>query len=116
MNESSKSSALQSTPLGNWGILELATVDIRQGTNQEFEQALEKAQAVISQSKGYIGHQFHQCIEQENRYVLLIKWETLEDHTKGFRESELFKEWRALIGPYFENPPVVQHYTLKFER
>jgi heme-degrading monooxygenase HmoA len=73
------------------GILELATIDIKQGANEEFEQALEKAQQVISKSKGYIGHQFHKCIEQDNRYVLLIRWETLEDHTEGFRESELFK-------------------------
>jgi heme-degrading monooxygenase HmoA len=96
-------------------ILELATVDIRQGTNKEFEEALEKAQAVISQSQGYVGHQFQKCIEQDNRYVLLIRWETLEDHTNSFRESELYKEWRALIGPYFEKPPFVQHYELKFE-
>ena len=96
-------------------ILELATVDIKQGTNKEFEEALEKAQFVISKSKGYIGHQFQKCIEQENRYVLLIQWETLEDHIKGFRESELFKEWRALIGLYFESTPFVQHYEVKFE-
>lgn len=96
-------------------ILELVTLDIKQGTNTAFEEALEKAQAVISQSKGYLGHQFQKCIEQENRYVLLIRWQTLEDHTKGFRESELFQQWRALIGPYFENPPFVQHYELKFE-
>jgi heme-degrading monooxygenase HmoA len=96
-------------------ILELATIDIKKGTNKEFESALEKAQRVISKSKGYLSHQFHQCMEQDNRYVLLIRWESLEDHTKGFRESELFKEWRALIGPYFENPPFVQHYELKFE-
>lgn len=96
-------------------ILELATIDVKQGTNQAFEESLEKAQAVISKSKGYIGLQFHKCIEQDNRYVLLIRWQTLEDHTKGFRESELFQQWRALIGPYFENPPFVQHYELKFE-
>ncbi len=96
-------------------ILELATIDIKQGTNAEFEQNLEKAQAVISQSKGYLGHQFQKCVEQENRYVLLIRWENLEAHTIGFRESALFKEWRALIGPFFENPPLVQHYELKFE-
>lgn len=92
-------------------ILELATVDIKAGTNNEFEAALEKAQHVINKSKGYISHQFQKCIEQDNRYILLIRWETLEDHTKGFRESELFKEWRALIGPYFETAPIVQHYS-----
>jgi heme-degrading monooxygenase HmoA len=97
-------------------ILELATIDIKPGTNTDFEMSLEKAQKVICQSKGYISHQFHQCVEQQNRYTLLIRWKTLEAHTIGFRESELFKEWRALIGPYFETPPLVQHYELKFER
>ena len=96
-------------------ILELATIDIKKDSNDAFEQALEKAQAVISRSKGYIGHQFQKCIEQDNRYVLLIRWQTLEDHTIGFRESALFGEWRGLIGPFFENPPMVLHYELKFE-
>jgi len=97
-------------------ILEVATIDIKPGTSSAFEENLQKAQSVISKSKGYIGHQFHQCVEQENRYVLLIRWETMEDHTKGFRESELFKEWRGLIGPFFESPPNVMHYSLKFEK
>src|SRR4051794_30236399 len=92
-------------------VLELATVDIRPGSNSAFEDALERAQHVISQSKGYIGHEFYKCVEQDNRYIFLIRWETLEDHTKGFRESELFKEWRGLIGPFFETTPFVQHYT-----
>lgn len=92
-------------------ILELAIIDIKANSNAEFEANLDKAQYVIAQSKGYIGHQFKKCIEQENRYILLIQWETLEDHTIGFRESELFKEWRGLIGPYFEKAPVVQHFT-----
>ncbi|CAN5712076.1 antibiotic biosynthesis monooxygenase [soil metagenome] len=96
-------------------ILELATIDIKAGTNTAFETALGKAQHVISQSKGYMSHQFQKCMEQDNRYVLLIRWQTLEDHTKGFRESELFKEWRALIGPFFETSPAVQHFELKFE-
>jgi heme-degrading monooxygenase HmoA len=96
-------------------ILEVATIDIKPGTGEAFEDALGMAQQVIRQSKGYIGHQFQKCIEQDNRYLLLIRWQTLEDHTKGFRESELFKEWRALIGPYFDTTPMVQHYELKFE-
>ena len=101
-------------------ILELATIDIKQGTNAEFEQNLEKAQYVISQSAGYLGHEFQKCIERDNRYILLIKWASLEDHVgnvdgsiKGFRGSELFKEWRSLIGPFFENPPLVEHFDLK---
>ncbi|MCW3091123.1 MAG: antibiotic biosynthesis monooxygenase [Ferruginibacter sp.] len=94
--------------------LELATIDIKQGANVDFESHLEKAQEILRKAKGYISHQFQKCLEQENRYVLLIRWETLEDHTIGFRESELFKEWRGLIGSFFETPPFVQHYELKF--
>ena len=97
-------------------ILELATIDIKQGTNAEFEINLEKAQAVLSQAEGYIGHEFQKCIENENRYILLIKWVSLEAHTEGFRGSELFKEWRGLIGQFFEKPPHVEHFELKFKK
>lgn len=96
-------------------ILELATIDIKPGTNRNFEHNLGLAQAVISRAEGYLGHQFQRCIEQENRYILLIRWDSLEAHTIGFRGGELFKEWRGLIGSFFENPPVVQHFELKFE-
>jgi heme-degrading monooxygenase HmoA len=96
-------------------ILELATIDIKQGTNAEFEQNLQKAQHVISKAKGYLKHEFHKCIERDNRYILLITWTTLEAHTEGFRGSELFTQWRALIGPFFEAPPLVEHFDLKFK-
>jgi heme-degrading monooxygenase HmoA len=97
-------------------ILELATIDIKPGTNAEFEEKLGLAQAVISRAEGYLGHQFQRCIEQENRYILLIRWETVEAHTVGFRGSDLFREWRALIGPYFESTPVVQHFNLIYNK
>jgi heme-degrading monooxygenase HmoA len=97
-------------------VLELATIDIKQGTNADFEKNLDLAQKVISRSEGYLGHEFQKCIERDNRYILLIKWTTLEAHTEGFRGSELFKEWRSLIGPFFENPPVVEHFELKFSQ
>ena len=96
-------------------ILELATIDIKHGTNADFEHHLEQAQFVISRAEGYISHQFQKCVERDNRYILLIKWTTLAAHTEGFRGSELFKEWRALIGPFFENPPVVEHFEMTFE-
>ncbi|PWK29021.1 heme-degrading monooxygenase HmoA [Arcicella aurantiaca] len=91
-------------------ILELATIDIKADQNAGFEAALTQAQEVLKQSKGYVSHEFKKCIEQPNRYILLITWETLEAHTVGFRESELFVQWRGLIGSFFENPPVVVHY------
>ncbi len=101
---------IKNSPLGAGGILELARIDIKENTNSEFEAALEIAKGVISQSKGFQRITVKKCIEQTNRYILLIEWDTLEDHTIGFRESDLFKEWRALIGPFFLEPPLVQHY------
>jgi heme-degrading monooxygenase HmoA len=91
-------------------ILELAIIDIKQGQNEAFEANLAIAKNIISQSKGFKSIEIQHCIEVETRYVLFIYWETLEDHTEGFRNSELFTQWRGLIGPYFENPPLVQHY------
>jgi heme-degrading monooxygenase HmoA len=93
-------------------ILELATIDIQKGKNAEFELNLSQAKTVISQSKGFKSIEIQRCIEVENRYVLFIYWDTLEDHTEGFRNSELFTQWRTLIGPFFENPPLVQHYNI----
>jgi len=96
-------------------ILELAILEIKEGQLSEFESNLEKAQNVINQSEGYIGHEFQQCMEEPNKYILLIKWESLEAHEIGFRKSELFKEWRGLIGSYFAGTPTVQHYKMKFK-
>jgi len=96
-------------------VLEIATIEIKEGQNVAFEQNLEKAQAVIRQSGGYLGHEFQQCMEHPQKYVLLIQWESLEAHTVGFRQSELFKEWRALIGDFFAIPPHVEHYQVKFK-
>ncbi|NBA76659.1 antibiotic biosynthesis monooxygenase [Emticicia sp. ODNR4P] len=92
--------------------LELATIDIKEGENTAFEAALEQAKLVIAQASGFINITVQKCVEQNNRYILLIHWQTLEDHTIGFRESALFMQWRALIGPFFETPPFVQHYHI----
>ncbi|MEZ4984560.1 MAG: antibiotic biosynthesis monooxygenase family protein [Saprospiraceae bacterium] len=92
-------------------VLEIATIDIMAGQQDAFEAALGQAQSLLAQSPGYIGHTFHHGIENPHRYVLLIEWETLEAHTVGFRESELFTQWRALIGPFFAQAPEVLHYT-----
>ena len=94
-------------------ILELADIRIHPGQNAAFEEAIQRGLAtVIVSAKGFQGYKVNRGIESTERYILQIFWSTLEDHTKGFRESELFKEWRALIGPYFETPPQVQHFTM----
>jgi heme-degrading monooxygenase HmoA len=69
-----------------------------------------KAAPAIAGSPGYIGHELQRCVETKGRYLLLVRWETVEAHTVGFRQSSAFVEWRTLIGPFFEAPPMVEHY------
>ncbi len=91
-------------------VLELAILHIKKSQQSRFESQLKKAQAVICQSPGYLSHEFKKCIEEPNKYILLIKWTSLEAHNQGFRESDLFIEWRGLIGEFFDRTPDVQHY------
>jgi heme-degrading monooxygenase HmoA len=91
-------------------ILEQAVIEIKPGSEHTFEAALEEATAVISQATGFRSLKLLRGIEQPSTYLLLNEWDTLEDHTRGFRESDLFVRWRELIGPYFAGAPEVQHY------
>ncbi len=90
-------------------VLEHAVITVRAGAGEQFEEALGRARAVISSSPGFIALTLHRGVEAPDRYLLLVEWETLEDHMVGFRESDAFGEWRAFIGPHFESPPVVEH-------
>lgn len=91
-------------------ILEIAILNIRAGEEGAFEEAVAKGSSLIVRTPGYISHNLHRCIETQGRYVLLVRWETLEAHTVGFRESESFPAWRAIIGPHFASAPLVEHY------
>ncbi|GAB2606313.1 antibiotic biosynthesis monooxygenase family protein [Spirosoma areae] len=91
-------------------IIEHALITIQPGRQAEFEQQFPNAKAVISQANGFVDLHLHRGIETPDTYLLLIRWQTLEDHTVGFRQSALFGEWRAIIGPFFASPPVVDHF------
>ena len=92
-------------------ILEVAILDVKPGYETEFEQAFGKAQTIISSMKGYVSHQLQHCIENPSRYVLLVNWETLEDHTEGFRRSAEYQKWCALLHHFYDPSPTVEHYT-----
>ena len=93
-------------------ILELADLRIHSGQNAAFEAAVERgARECISAAAGFVRFNLEKCIENPQRYVLLIQWNTLEDHTIGFRESPAFAQWRTLVGPFFAAVPVVEHFT-----
>ena len=94
-------------------ILELADIRIAPGRNADFEAAIEHGiRSVIGRAQGFKGAKVNRGIESPERYVLQIFWETLEDHTVAFRGGPLFAEWRAIVGPFFAAPPVVEHFEL----
>jgi len=93
-------------------ILEHVDIRIPAGQQAAFEEAARRGlDTVIARAKGYRGSQVHACIETAERYVITILWDTVEDHTVGFRGSPLFAEWRAIVGPFFAAPPVVEHFN-----
>lgn len=94
-------------------ILELADIRIHPGQNAAFDEAIVRGvRDVISHSKGFKGFKINQGIENPERYLLQIFWETLENHTVDFRQSDAFTEWRSIVGPFFAAPPVVEHFAL----
>ncbi len=94
-------------------ILEIADIRIQPGQNAAFEEAIQRALATVaSQAAGMQGYSVTRGVESPERYVLQIVWATLEDHTAGFREGPLFPQWRAIIGPFFAQPPQVEHFSL----
>lgn len=91
-------------------ILEVAILDVKQGKEKEFEQTFAEAQKIISSMDGYLSHQLQKCMENTSRYILLVNWQTLEDHTEGFRESTEYQKWRSLLHHFYEPFPIVEHY------
>ncbi len=94
-------------------ILELADIRIAPGQQAAFDEAIQRGLAsVISQAKGFRGFKINKGVESPERYLLMIFWDTLEDHTVGFRQGPLFAQWRAIVGPFFAQPTQVEHFTL----
>jgi len=91
-------------------ILEVAVLNIKEGLSNEFESNFQKAQRIISSMKGYISHELKKCVEKEDKYILLVNWETIEDHELGFRKSNEYQEWKGLLHHFYEPFPTVEHY------
>ena len=92
-------------------ILEAAMLQVRPGTEDAFEAAFRRASPIIATSPGYRSHELQRCIEVTGRYLLLVRWERLEDHTIGFRQSPRYQEWRALLHHFYDPFPTVEHFT-----
>ena len=92
-------------------IVETAIMSVEPGREEEFLAALEQAKKVLAEAPGWQDVGVHRGIERPSAFLVEITWATLEDHTEGFRGSDLFDRWRALIGPFFAEPPQVEHWT-----
>ena len=92
-------------------ILEVAILDVKKGEEKEFEKTFKHAQNIITSITGYVSHDLQKCIETKNRYILLVNWKTLENHTVDFRQSDLYQEWKKLLHHFYSPFPTVEHYT-----
>jgi heme-degrading monooxygenase HmoA len=90
-------------------ITEIAQIEVKPGLEAEFEAAVKKATPIFKRSKGCHGMELRRSVEKPSRYRLFVSWETVEDHTVGFRNSPEFQEWRGLVGHCYASPPEVEH-------
>lgn len=91
-------------------ILEVAILDVTPADTREFEAAFAQAEPIITSMKGYREHDLRRCVEKANRYILLVQWERLEDHTIGFRQSPEYAQWKVLLHHFYDPFPEVEHY------
>ena len=95
-------------------ITEIALLKIRKGQSAAFEDAFARAQPILEAARGYIQHELQQCLEDDSKYLLTVRWNTIEDHTTGFRESAGYNEWKKLLHHFYDPFPVVEHYKRIF--
>ena len=96
-------------------ILEVAILDVIEGLTDNFEKNFNEASNIISSMQGYCGHELQKCFENPNRYILLVRWDKIEDHTIGFRQSKEYLEWKELLHKFYDPFPTVEHYQLIYE-
>ncbi|UII80753.1 antibiotic biosynthesis monooxygenase [Flagellimonas sp. CMM7] len=92
-------------------ILEVAILQVKQEKQTAFEENYVKASSIISSMRGYVSHELKKCIEIEDQYILLVNWQTLEDHEIGFRQSQDYQEWKKLLHHFYDPFPKVLHYS-----
>jgi len=97
-------------------ILETAVLDVRPGQARAFEASFQEAQELLARARGYQRHELRRCLEGERRYLLLVWWDRLEDHTEGFRGSADYALWREMLHRFYDPFPVVEHYEPLFPR
>ena len=97
-------------------ILGVPDIRIRPGSNADFDRAIRHSvETAIAPTKGFRSFKVHKGVESPERYLLTIAWDTLDNHTVDFRQSPAFAQWRSIVGPFFAEPPHVEHFELVAE-
>src|SRR4051812_45047615 len=91
-------------------ILEIALLQVRSGQSAAFESAFLEAQSIISSMSGYLSHELQRCLERKDYYMLLVRWDSVESHEVGFRQSSQYQEWKRLLHHFYDPFPTVLHY------
>ncbi|CAH8770173.1 antibiotic biosynthesis monooxygenase family protein [Paenibacillus dendritiformis] len=92
-------------------IVHMTTFYVKPGTANDFESSFREASAILSERPGYLKHELHKCVEVEDKYIMIVQWNSFKDHMPGFTASESYLEWSILLQPFFERPPVSEHYV-----
>ncbi len=92
-------------------MVEVAIIDVRDGTQDQFADAYRGARSILTETEGVRSVRMTHGVERPSRFVLLVEWDSIEAHQRNFRETERFGRWRAAVGPFFAQPPLVEHYT-----
>jgi heme-degrading monooxygenase HmoA len=91
-------------------ILEAVLLNVKPNFESEFERTFQKASSIIASMDGYLSHELHRCLEVKGKYLLLVRWESLEAHTIGFRNSPQYQTWKQLLHHFYEPFPTVEHF------
>lgn len=102
--------------MGDPMVLEVAVLNVKPELISEFEAAFGIAEPIISSTPGHLSHELLRCVETPNRYILLVRWRRLEDHTEGFRKSAGYQDWKKLLHHFYEPFPTVEHYDAIYGR
>jgi heme-degrading monooxygenase HmoA len=97
-------------------VLEQAILNVRPGKQAAFEVAFDQAKELIAGSSGFCSLRLSRCLEDENRYLLLVEWESLAAHVEGFRNSPAYDVWRKLLHHFYDPFPLVEHFQTIVER
>jgi heme-degrading monooxygenase HmoA len=93
-------------------VLEVAIFDIRPGQAEAFEASFKVAKPIIASTPGFGVLELRRCVENDHRFLLLVRWDSVASHEIGFRNSPQYDDWKKLLHSFYEPFPVVQHYVL----